>query len=155
MDELLPDGGAKLTPIRNRSKQIMKEKGNLEAFEILELSNEAECEHCPKYVPSGHVYCDCGRAAGQSPVIVEQLQRKIRRKFELLTTSAFFLIRGPTRGRPWSITAELVGRGKAEQSLNNSRRKKYASILDRSSFFHRYRESQLRNGMDSRESEIL
>ena len=99
MDGLLPDGGAKLTPIRNRSKQIMKEKGNLEAFEILELSNEAECEHCPTYVSSGHVYCDCGRAA-QSPVIVEQLQRKIRQKFELLTTSAFFLIRGPTRGRP-------------------------------------------------------
>ena len=46
MEELLADEGAKFTPIGDRSKQIMKEQGIIEAFEILELSNEVQCQHC-------------------------------------------------------------------------------------------------------------
>ena len=46
MEELLADEGAKFTPIGDRSKQIMKEQGIIEASEILELSNEVQCQHC-------------------------------------------------------------------------------------------------------------
>ena len=72
MEELFPKEGATFTPISEPSKQ----QGNVEMFEICELLNEVQCEHCRKNVPSGHENCGCGRAVGctnPNPVIVEQL----------------------------------------------------------------------------------
>ena len=88
--ELFPNEGAKFTPISDRSKQSMNEQSNVEAFEMLELSNKDQCEHSLKYVPSGHEYFGCGRevvSSNQNPVIFEQLQLKICQKFELQTTT--------------------------------------------------------------------
>ena len=96
MDELF-SGGVRFTPISECSKEIIMEQGNVEAFETLELSNKVQCEHCLMYVPSGHVFCGCGRAAFHTTpniVIVEQRQRKIKQKIELLKTPAFVLIKG-------------------------------------------------------------
>ena len=92
MEEFFPDEREIPT---HQSKQIIKEQGNVEAFEILELSNKVQCQHCHKYVSSGHICCSCGRSivcTNPSPVIVEQIQRDIRQKFELLASLACFLV---------------------------------------------------------------
>ena len=49
MKEFFPDEGAKFTRTTDRSKQIVKDQGNIEAFEILELSNKVQCQHCLGY----------------------------------------------------------------------------------------------------------
>ena len=49
-----------------------------------------------------------------NPVIVKQLQRETRQKFELLTTSEFVLTKGPTRGRQYS-TKPLKQKNEAKQ----------------------------------------
>ena len=112
--------------------------------------NIAQCERCRKYVPSGHVSCGCGQAVvctTPKQVIVEQLQRKIRQKCELLTTSEFVLIKGPTRGRQYSTkTSEAEERDKAKMALRNARRHKCASILDRWQNDDNDGESQLASG---------
>ena len=62
MQEFFPVEGKNFTRITDRPRQIMKEQGNVEAFEILELSNEVQCQHCHKYMSSGHVHRSCGRS---------------------------------------------------------------------------------------------
>ena len=37
------------------SEKIIKEQGSMQSFELFELC-EAQCEHCHKYMASGHVY---------------------------------------------------------------------------------------------------
>ena len=51
-----------------------------------EFSNKVQCQHCHKYISSGHVHCSCGRSlvfVDTDPVIVEQIQRNVRQKFEV------------------------------------------------------------------------
>ena len=45
-------------------KKIIKERGNVETFDLLELSKN-QCKHCDKYKPCGHVdcHCYCGRTS--------------------------------------------------------------------------------------------
>ena len=38
MEEIFPEEGKTLTPVSDRSRQIIKEQGNVEALELLELS---------------------------------------------------------------------------------------------------------------------
>ena len=45
--------------------KIIKEQGNVEAFELLELTNKVHCTHCDRYVTSGHVYSCCGPILGK------------------------------------------------------------------------------------------
>ena len=59
--ELFADDGEKFTRISDRFRQIIQEQGNLEAFEIPELSNKVPCQHYRKCMSSGCVYCSCGR----------------------------------------------------------------------------------------------
>ena len=42
---VFPKGGATCTPMSERSKQIILEHGNVEMFEICELSSKAQCVH--------------------------------------------------------------------------------------------------------------
>ena len=116
MQEFFPVEGMNFTRITDRPRQIMKEQGNVEAFEILELSNEVQCQHCHTYMSSGHVHRSCGLSLVHTipkPVIVAQIQSNIRQKFELLTTPAFFVIRGPTRRRKWCLSQDPQEGGKA------------------------------------------
>ena len=61
MDELFPEEGNKCTLISDRFRQIIKEHGNVEPFELLELANKVHCKHCHKYMTSGQVSSHCGR----------------------------------------------------------------------------------------------
>ena len=40
MEELFPKDGVTITPISERSKEIIKHQGNVEMFKICELSNK-------------------------------------------------------------------------------------------------------------------
>ena len=87
MEQLFPEEGGKFTPVSDCSRQIVKEPGNVEAFELLDFSKKVRCEHCHKYMTSGHVYCQCGSSqvyANQNHVIdrkeVEYLDRTARKR---------------------------------------------------------------------------
>ena len=50
----------------------------------------------------GHIHCKYGRtlvSAHPNPVFEEQKKRDVKQKFDLLTTAAFLLAKGPNRGR--------------------------------------------------------
>ena len=90
-------------------------------------------------------FCSCGRSTvynNPNPVVVGQIQRYIKQKFELLTPRAFFLIYILIRGRVWSISQEQQERGQAHPALHNPRKKRYAWIFDRWNNDDLYREPQ-------------
>ena len=84
------------------TRQIIKDQGNVEAFELFELSNEVQCKHGHGYTTSSHVHCCCGRTfvyANPNLVIEEQIKRNVKQKFDLLTAAAFLHCKGWNRGR--------------------------------------------------------
>ena len=130
----------------------MKEHGNGEMFETCELSNKVQCEHCGKYVLSGHVCCGCGRAVvytDPNRVIVDQIQRNIKQQFELLATLTFLLLNGPNRGRKWCTSADQQQRGAAHSAFHKLRRKGHVRQMDKSRSAQRI---STRNLMDRRRS---
>ena len=89
MQELFSEEGKKLTLVSDRSRQIIKDQGNVEALGLLELSNKVQCRDCHRYMTSGHVYCNCGRTlvyANLDPVFEKQIKRNVKEKFDLLPT---------------------------------------------------------------------
>ena len=99
MESLFPDEGKKCTRIGDRSKQITKEQGNVDAFEILQLSSKVQCETLPHiHVPRTHLSPSWTftRLHLSNPVIVKRIQRNIKQKF---AASALLLMkRAPHQG---------------------------------------------------------
>ena len=83
---------------------------------------------------SGHAYCYCERIlvyANQDPVIKDQIQRHAKQQFELLTTAAFVMFKGKTRGIQLGTSYEQQARGIAKRALRMSFKKGYTFVLDR------------------------
>ena len=98
MQELLTEEGRTFTPISDQARKVIKEQSNVEAFELLELTDKVQCTHCHRYLTSGHVCCYCGRILVytiQDPVIEDQTQRHAKQQFELLTTISLLLKQEP------------------------------------------------------------
>ena len=90
-----PEEGKTFAPISDRSRQIIKDQGDVEAFELLELSDKVQCTHCQRCVTSSHVCCSCERTLvylNPNPAIEEEIKRNMMQKFDLLTTDAFILV---------------------------------------------------------------
>ena len=77
------------------AEQIIKEEGNVEAFELRELTDNTQCEHCHRYATAGHIYSICGhllKYENPSPEV------QSREGYDLLTTPAVVVKEGPGRG---------------------------------------------------------
>ena len=62
MKELLLEDGKRCMPTSEEAKTVVKEQGNVEALELLELAGTVQCVAIAiTYVTSGHVCSQCGR----------------------------------------------------------------------------------------------
>ena len=61
MKDLLRESDDMYQPMSDPAKQIIKDQGNVEAFEFHERTDTIQCEHCHKRVTAGHDHCYCGR----------------------------------------------------------------------------------------------
>ena len=69
-------GAGSNPPVRDEAKKVIKEQGNVEAFELLELTVKILCVHCHKYTTSCHDNCKCGRtliSPNRDPAIKDQI----------------------------------------------------------------------------------
>ena len=48
-------------PLSNISKEMIRELGNVELFELRETTPKVQCSHCLLYWNQGIVYCTCGQ----------------------------------------------------------------------------------------------
>ena len=66
-------------PFSNNSKEMIRELGNVELFELCETVPKVQCSHCLLYWNQGIVHCNCGQFL---------VERESRRKFHKLRLDA-------------------------------------------------------------------
>ena len=47
-------------PFSEKSQDVIRSTGNVEYFEMCEISPKSQCHHCLTYWTKGIVYCTCG-----------------------------------------------------------------------------------------------
>ena len=57
MENLSPQDGRTSQPLSEETKDIIVEQGNIEAFELMELTDQIQCERCYRYMSVGYTYC--------------------------------------------------------------------------------------------------
>ena len=121
-----------------QAKKVIKEHGNIEAYELHTPTDKIQC------TPLSQMHDIWSRILqmrilvydNQDSVIKDEIRRHVMQPFELLTSAAFFMIKGKTGGRKFGLSDEQQEREKTNEALRNSRRKDYTSLLaDGQSFF--------------------
>ena len=96
-------------------KNIVKEQCNLDAQEMLMITNIVQCKSCYKYATPGYTSCKCGFVhPGASDEIKKQVPKDVMNFFSMLTTSAFVLKAGTSREK-------TVGRSEVSQLYHHTR----------------------------------
>ena len=67
------------SPFSNNSKEMIRELGNVELFELCETVPKVQCSHCLLFCNQGIIYCNCGQFLVES---------ESRRKFNKLRLDA-------------------------------------------------------------------
>ena len=84
------------------AKDIVKQKGNLEAHEILMITDTEQCRPCYTYATPRHTSCKCGIILLRAS---EEVQKQVLKNginwFNVLTTSAFVFKTGTQRVNNW------------------------------------------------------
>ena len=96
-------------------KNIVKEQCNLDAQEMLMITNTVQCKSCYNYATPGYTSCKCGFILpGASDEIKKQVPKDVMNFFSMLTTSAFVLKAGTSREK-------TVGRSEGSQLYHLTR----------------------------------
>ena len=78
-------------------RTLFEEQGNLEAHEILMITDTVQCKSYYNHTTSGHTYCNCGFIL----LVKKQVLKNVMNCFSILTTSAFsFQNRKSPEGKP-------------------------------------------------------
>ena len=88
-----------MTPVSVQAKKVIKKQSNVEAFELLELTDK----------------------------IKDQIQRHVKQQFELLMTAAFLTIKGKTRGITFDLRLNNKNEGKPNKLFENPERTRICS----------------------------
>ena len=118
-------------PFSEESKQMVHTLGNVECFELWEISPGLQYPYCRKYWTESIVYCACGAC-----LIPSESTRKLNRvRFDALTIPNFVIAtRVPSSKR-------LLGEGEKEEL-------RFKTILQRFQGSETYRDSQFNIGWD-------
>ena len=94
----------KFNRFSDASKRAIRELGNLDLYELGEVSKTVQCQVCFRHASEGLLYCPCGVCLMPS----SEQKRKIKTQFEILS-APFYSVTTPERqntggsvaGRPW------------------------------------------------------
>ena len=99
MKEPLPQDGKRCTPTSEEAKTVVKEQGNVEALELLDLTDTVQCGQlpytCDFWARLLSMWTCPQKVKNPDPLIEEQIQHFFKQKFDSLTTTAFVLRKGP------------------------------------------------------------
>ena len=89
-------------PFSNNSKEMIRELGNVELFELCETFPKEQCSHCLLYWNQGIVYCTCGQC-----LIYNESKRKFNKlRLDALSIPNFVIKKGATHGARHGKTEE-------------------------------------------------
>ena len=77
-------------PFSEESKKMIHNMGNVEGFELREISSRIQCSYCLKHWTEGIVYCICGTC-----FIHREFKRRLtKERFDALTILDFVIEKG-------------------------------------------------------------
>ena len=81
-------------PFSKNSKEMIRELGNVELFELCETIPKVQCSHCLLYWNQGIVYCTCGQF-----LIDSELRRKFNKlRLDALSIPHYVIKKGASHG---------------------------------------------------------
>ena len=81
-------------PFSKDSKEMSRELGNVELFELCETTPQVQCSHCPLCGNQGIVYCPCGQC-----LIYSECRRKFNKpRLDALSIPDYVIKKGATHG---------------------------------------------------------
>ena len=118
MKEPFPEDGKRCTHMSGEAKTVVKEQGDVEALELLELTDTVQCVQFHfKYDFLGTSVVNVNvssKVTHPFPRTEEQIHHFLMQKFGLFTTTAFVLQKGPGRRRRYGISHKATGKRKSE-----------------------------------------
>ena len=89
-------------PFSKNSKEMIRELGNVELFELCETVPKVQCSHCLLYWNQGIVYCTCGQC-----LIDSESRRKFNKlRLDALSIPNYVIKKGPNHGTRHGKTEE-------------------------------------------------
>ena len=126
-------------PFSEQSKEMIYNMGNMEYFEMCEITSKVQCPHCMTYWAKSIVYCTCGTCLRPS----DKTRKLNKDRFDALSIPNYVIKKGPSHGARKHREANSVSRS---SPANKARKKGYNSRLDRSLNCPIYRASQIQIG---------
>ena len=131
-------------PFREQSKEVIYSMGNMENFEICEITPKVQCHNCVTYWTKGIVFCTCGTCLRPS----DRIRKLNKDRFDVLSIPNYVIKKGPSHGARHGNTERQIIYHAAHVSAKKALKKGYKSILDRFLGCLRYRQSQINIGWD-------
>ena len=110
-------------PFCEESKKIIHNMGNVEYFELCEVSAKTQCSSCAACWPDGVVCCPCGH--------LRKIRLMTKEKFDLLSAPFFIKKKGAFCGARHEKSEEQCDHHQAKMRLRMAKNKQFESILDR------------------------
>ena len=105
---------------------MIHDMGNVEYFEMCDISPKVQCNHCLKNWTIGIVYCTCGTCI----IPTERTRRLNRDRFDTWSIPHFVIKKSPSHGARHGKTEAQREYHQAHQFLKKAK-KKYETILQR------------------------
>ena len=138
----------RLQPIQKNSKEMIRELGNVELFELCETTPKVQCSHCLLFWNQGIVYCTCGQFLVES-----ESRRKFNKlRLDALSIPNYVIKNGRSHGARHGKTKEQIEYHMAWNAWKRCCKKvdtkcgKFCRFHDRFLRDPVYRESQLAIG---------
>ena len=135
-------------PFSKNSKEMIRELGDVELFELCETIPKVQCSHCLLYWNQGIVYCTCGQC-----LIDSESRRKFSKlRLDALSIPKYVKKKGPNHGTRHGKTKEQTEHHMAWNAWKrcckkvDSQGEHFTGIHDRFLRDPAYRESQLAIG---------
>ena len=132
-------------PFSKNLKEMIRELGNVELFELCETIPKVQCSHCLLYWIQGIVYCSCGQC-----LIYSESGRKLNKlRLDALSIPDYVIKKGPTHGARQARAKNKNSaiwpgmRGRDAVKKVDSQGEHFTGIHDRFLRYSVYRESQL------------
>ena len=106
--------GGKESRLEELSKEMIHKPGNVEGFELCQLSERTQCPHCMRYSMKRVVYFDSGTCVIPS----EQVRRLIKEGLDVLTIPVF-TIKRRRRGKAYHKKQKMAARKARTNNLKS------------------------------------
>ena len=109
------------------SRRTIKELGNIEIYELGEISTTVQCTTCLRYSEEGTIFCTCGVCLMPLP---DQI-KKIKNRFEIMSNPFYFMKEEDSRGSRHGPQQWQYDHWKAKDAKKGTQNREYETVLHR------------------------